>query len=145
MKPCYFILSAVLLMLTSCKIAPQPIDYGSDGCYFCSMTIVDRQHAAQIVTKKGKAFKFDAIECMLNHLKEIDQKEVALFLVNDYGKPGELIDARIGHFLISKEISSPMGANLSAFSRAGESKDHIKAYDGVWYSWKELLQYFKSM
>ena len=29
------------------------------------MTIVDRQHAAEAVTSKGKVFKFDAIECMV--------------------------------------------------------------------------------
>ena len=50
-----------LLLTSSCNVGPQPISYGSDGCHFCSMTIVDRQHAAEIVTDKGKGFKFDRI------------------------------------------------------------------------------------
>ena len=47
-----FILSGVLLLLltTGCKVEPKPIAYGKEGCHFCSMTIVDQQHAAQIVT-----------------------------------------------------------------------------------------------
>jgi copper chaperone NosL len=31
------------------------------------MTIVDKVHAAEIVTKKGKVCKFDATECMINY------------------------------------------------------------------------------
>ena len=75
--------------MVSCGISPKPIDYGSDGCHYCSMTIVDHQHAAEIVTTKGKAFKFDAVECMMNHLKDIDVSTVQLFLVNDFRAPGK--------------------------------------------------------
>ena len=55
----------IILILVGCKVDPNPIEYGADACHFCSMTIVDRQHAAEFVTKKGKAFKFDATECMM--------------------------------------------------------------------------------
>lgn len=41
-------------LLWSCSIAPEPINYGQDGCHFCKMTIVDKVHAAEIVTTKGK-------------------------------------------------------------------------------------------
>ncbi len=105
----FLFVAIALLVVVSCEVSPKPIDYGSDGCHFCSMTIVDRQHAAEIVTKKGKAFKFDAVECMMNHLKDIDVSTVELFLVNDYLAPGELIDAKKTTFLISKDIPSPMG------------------------------------
>ena len=47
------------ITLSSCNIQPQPINYGEDACHFCKMNIIDKQHAAQIVTSKGKAFKFD--------------------------------------------------------------------------------------
>ena len=84
------------------------------------MTIVDPKHAAQIVTTKGKAFKYDAIECMLNHLKAWDQAPVELYLVSDYSDSHKLIDAHVAHYLISEDISSPMGANLSAFGNLEE-------------------------
>jgi copper chaperone NosL len=113
----YATITIGLLTFWGCSIGPKPIDYGTDGCHFCSMTIVDQQHAAQIVTGKGKVFKFDASECMLNHLKEVDTSTVALFLVNDYNAPGELIDAIHASYLKSKEIPSPMGEFLTAFGR----------------------------
>ena len=131
------------LLVMGCSIRPEPITYGSDGCNFCSMTIVDRQHAAQIVTKKGKAFKFDAVECMVNHLKDIDVASIELFFVNDYQAPGELIDAKKATFLISKDIPSPMGEYLSAFQSRIEAENIETENNGKLYSWEELLTKFK--
>ena len=131
------------LLVMGCSIRPEPITYGSDGCNFCSMTIVDRQHAAQIVTKKGKAFKFDAVECMVNHLKDIDVASIELFFVNDYQAPGELIDAKKATFLISKDIPSPMGEYLSAFQSRVEAENIETENNGKLYSWEELLTKFK--
>ena len=133
-----------LFALISCNIAPEPINYGSDACHFCSMTIVDRQHAAELVTKKGKVFKFDASECMMNHIKEIDANEVGLFLVNDYNSPEELIDATKATYLISKEIPSPMGEFLSAFGAKKEAEEAQRQHGGDLYTWNELQSKFKS-
>ncbi len=139
----FLFVAIALLVVVSCEVSPKPIDYGSDGCHFCSMTIVDRQHAAEIVTKKGKAFKFDAVECMMNHLKDIDVSTVELFLVNDYLAPGELIDAKKTTFLISKDIPSPMGEYLSAFQSRVEAENIETENNGKLYAWEELLTRFK--
>jgi len=139
----FLFVAIALLVVVSCEVSPKPIAYGSDGCHFCSMTIVDRQHAAEIVTKKGKAFKFDAVECMMNHLKDIDVSTVELFLVNDYLAPGELIDAKKTTFLISKDIPSPMGEYLSAFQSRVEAENIETENNGKLYSWEELLTRFK--
>ncbi|MBT8293681.1 MAG: nitrous oxide reductase accessory protein NosL [Eudoraea sp.] len=136
-------LSLVLFIFMSCEVSPKSINYGSDGCHFCSMTIVDKQHAAQIVTQKGKVFKFDAVECMVNHLKDVDVATIELFLVNDYQAPGELIDAKKATFLISKEIPSPMGEYLSGFQSKVEAENVEAENNGKLYSWNELLTKFK--
>ncbi|MBT8264111.1 MAG: nitrous oxide reductase accessory protein NosL [Muriicola sp.] len=121
---------------------PKPIAYGKEGCHFCRMTIVDQQHAAQIVTKKGKVFSFDAIECMMKYTKEIDADEVQLFLCNDYIVPQELIDARKATFLISEKIPSPMGAFLTGFETREAAKEILSDNEGQLYTWKELVQHF---
>ena len=54
----YTILIGVITMLLACSVEPKPINYGRDACHFCKMTIVDNQHAAEIITLKGKAFKY---------------------------------------------------------------------------------------
>ncbi|MEA1785224.1 nitrous oxide reductase accessory protein NosL [Arenibacter sp. GZD96] len=132
------------LLLIGCKVDPEPINYGTDGCRFCSMTIVDRQHAAQIVTKKGKAYKFDATECMLHYLNELETAQIALYLVNDYNTPSELIDATKATYLISPGIPSPMGAFLTAFSTHEEAAFAQEGHTGTVYSWPALLTHFKT-
>lgn len=96
--------------LWSCSIAPEPINYGQDGCHFCKMTIVDKVHAAEIVTTKGKVYKFDATECMINFMDEFETSNIELFLSNNYSTPEELIDSKEATFLISENVPSPMGA-----------------------------------
>tara|TARA_R110000765_G_scaffold182537_2_gene288493 strand:+ start:1323 stop:1721 length:399 start_codon:yes stop_codon:yes gene_type:complete len=132
-----------MLIFSSCSISPKPIVYGSDGCHFCSMTIVDKQHAAEFVTKKGKSYKFDASECMLNSLKEMDKSSVALFLVNDYDAPGDLIDAAKATYLISTNIPSPMGAYLSAFETMEAAEKAKAIHKGELFTWEQIQQRIK--
>ena len=127
----------------SCEIEPVSIDYGNDNCHYCNMTIVDRQHAAQLVTDKGRAYKFDAIECMLNYTRENTARPVSVYLVNDFKNPGKLIDATNATYLISPGIRSPMGANLSGFNSEQDAREIQTNYNGTLYNWKQLVKYFK--
>ena len=132
------------LLFISCTVQPQKIEYGKDACHFCRMNIVDQQHAAQLVTKKGKAFKFDATECMINYLKEADTEEVALLLVADYNNPRNLIDANLATFIISENIPSPMGEFLTAVSTKEEALTLKKTKEGDIYTWDKLLIHFNN-
>jgi len=134
---------ALLLLFFNCNVSPKPIDYGSDGCHFCKMTIVDKVHAAEIVTQKGKVYKFDATECMVNFMEEFDTSEIALYLSNNYTEPEQLIDATKATFLISKNIPSPMGAFLSAFKNKADAEKTQAEKGGTLYNWTDLLAHFK--
>jgi len=142
MKKFTYFFFVIALVCTSCSISPEPIAYGSDGCHFCSMTIVDKQYAAQYVTKKGKSFKFDAAECMLNQLKTFDENSVALFLVTDYENPGELIDATNATYLISQNLPSPMGAYLSSFKNKDLAENVQKDNQGELFTWEGIQMRF---
>lgn len=133
----------IFLIFSGCNVSPQPIDYGNESCHFCRMTIVDKQHGAEIVTKKGKAYKFDSTECMINFLDDFDNTSIALFLSNNYTNPEELIDVTKATFLISDQIPSPMGANLSAFKNNEDAEKMKNEKGGNLYSWEELLNHFK--
>jgi len=103
------------------------------------MTVVDKTHAAQYVTKKGKAYMFDAIECMVNELdKDQSEDKMSFLLVADYANPGSLIDAKTATYLISEKIKSPMGANLSAFSSKETAKKMLTENGGKLFTWEEL-------
>ncbi|MDD7887949.1 nitrous oxide reductase accessory protein NosL [Flavivirga sp. 57AJ16] len=139
----YLIITLLLLLCYGCNVKPQAIDYGNDGCHFCKMTIVDKVHAAEIVTKKGKTYKFDATECMINFIKDFNTSEIQLYLSNNYKEPEVLIDATQATFLISKNIPSPMGAFLSAFKSKDDAKKTQKKKGGTLYNWEELLAHLK--
>jgi len=128
----------LLVLGAGCEAAPEPITYGSDACHFCRMTIVDRQHGAEMVTTKGKVFKFDAVECMINHLRGGDVKAVAFLLVNTYSRPGELLDATKAAYLVSEGIPSPMGEFVTAFENEFEARKAQKKYGGEVYSLEEI-------
>lgn len=131
-------LMSLFIGFFSCEPKPQKIEYGVDVCHFCKMTIVDKTHAAEMVTKKGRAHKYDAIECMIRENLENDKNDIALFLVTNYTQPESLIPAETAHFLVSKEIKSPMGAYLSAF----KNKEDAQKYQGELFTWETIQQQF---
>lgn len=134
-----------LSVALSCQVGPKEIAYGEQSCHFCRMTIVDKQHAAQFVNDKGKTYNFDAAECLINFLNGVDETSVGLLLVTDYNEPESLIDAKDATFIISEEMPSPMGANLSATSTREEAQKLLQNKTGELYTWEELLVYFKEM
>ena len=135
----HYYIATIMLFLMSCNVSPKAIDYGNDGCHYCKMTIVDKVHAAEIVTKKGKVYKFDATECMINFMSDFDTSEIELNLSNNFTVPEALIDANKATFLISKNIPSPMGAFLSAFKDKSDAEKAQMENEGVLYTWDELL------
>ncbi len=133
------LLLGLVIILTACNVKPKKINYGNDHCYNCDMTAVDKTHASEYVTKKGKAYIFDAVECMVRQInKENNENLLKFILVSDFSNPGKLIDAKSATYLISKKIKSPMGANLSAFSTKKSAEKIQKENGGKLYSWQEL-------
>ncbi len=140
----FILLFIVSALFVSCNVSPQPIEYGSDACHFCNMTIVDRQHASQLVTKKGKAYKYDAIECMIHSLQDdLKDTEMAFYLTSDFNQPGEMIDATKSTYLVSDQISSPMGANLSSFLNQKAAQDTRDKFTGELFTWEEIQKRLK--
>ena len=139
MKKVLSLLSLALLM-ASCAPKAEPIDYGKEECAFCKMTIVSPQFASEVVTQKSKAFKYDAVECMLQAPQE---DQVALHLVCDYLKEGNLIDATKATYLISKEIESPMGAHLAAFASREDAQKIQREKGGELYDWQGIQAKFQ--
>lgn len=108
------------------------------------MTIMDNRFGAELISVKGKIYKFDATECMINFVKQdnIAKDEVKHYLVIDASKPGKLIDATTAYYLISENFPSPMGANLSSFENKNDADEYYKKFSGALKSWNEILRQF---
>ena len=137
------IVITLVLGLVGCAVKPQPIDFGKDACVYCKMNIVDQQHAAELVTKKGKVFKYDAIECMLKDTQRNHNEVVSLYLVVDYLDPSGFIDATTAYYLVSEAIPSPMGEYLSAFSDESKTRALVKTDEDHVYNWTEINKVIK--
>jgi copper chaperone NosL len=143
MRISVLIILSFTALLCSCSVEPDPIEYGFDHCNFCEMTVVDKSHAAVVVSSKGKTYKFDAIECMIHFYNRSDDMKFSKFLVCDYTNPGNLITAEGSHFLISEGIPSPMGGFLSAISDKQVALDLQSEKGGELFQWDEVLTKFQ--
>lgn len=136
-------LLGTMASLQSCAQQPEPIRYGQEACVFCKMTIMDKKFASEIVNSKGKAFKFDDLSCMVKYIKtnQLKQEDLTFVVVNDYNRPGELIDAKTAIFLSSKELRSPMRGDIAAFSDKS-SAEAVKAKfsEAKILTWKEVFE-----
>ena len=133
-----------ILLLMNCNVEPQDINYGSDACSYCKMNIVEKKFGAEIVTQKGKVYKYDAIECMVNAIESFGQKKIKYFMAIDYNNPTNLIDATTSFHLKSENISSPMGAFLSSYSSKENAEKAQDLNGGKIYSWEILKDKFSN-
>ncbi len=128
-----------LVLWMSCSGKPQEIDYGRDLCTFCKMAITDPRYAAEIVTRKGRVYKFDSIECMIAATLDgtVDPAEVKAYWVKDWGTQ-KWIPADKAYYLQSTKLRSPMGLNISAFGSRHALENAKQQYDGLELTFEDL-------
>ena len=97
----YLLRCLVLVSFMACTTEPRPINYGEDVCYYCKMNIVDRQHAAEAVTHKGRVYTFDAIECMMNYVNRHGPQQGAVVSLEI---PGVVVSLEIPGIVVLLEI-----------------------------------------
>ena len=139
-----FVLLAIIT-LASCGGEPEPINYGHDECEFCRMLITDNKYGAELVTDKGKIYKFDSIECMIefslvkNTLGDTNNK----LLITGFDNPDNLVDARNSVYVKNDKFRSPMGLNVTAFNSEEQAQKFISENGGEKLSWVEVIELVK--
>ena len=130
----------LLLVMGACSAAPEPIQYGKDACYHCKMTIMDQKFGAEVITTKGKIYKFDDTNCLLSFLKaaEVEPKNMAQCLITDFAAPGTFIDTRSAFYLKATQVSSPMASNIAAFGDRTSLDLLNENWHGTVLTWQEL-------
>lgn len=105
-----------LITLGACaEKGPQEIAVGKDQCDNCKMTISEPKYATQLLTEKGRVYKFDDISCLEDY--EISNAETtanAKTYVADFPS-GEFVETQTATLIKGGEIKSPMGGNTQAF------------------------------
>jgi copper chaperone NosL len=106
------------------------------------MTITDQRFGAELVTTKGKLYKFDDVHCIAAFLKSgvVDQKDIGGIYMLDFSQPGILVPASESHFLKSEILRSPMGANIAAFFHEDSMKKFSSQFPGETLRWEEAIK-----
>ncbi len=130
----------VIISLVSCNTGPDPIKTGIDNCYFCKMTISDPRFGAEIITKKGKTYKFDDTHCILSFLKtnELTADDIKGIYLSNYCETHELLNVKGSFLLQTNNLRGPMGGNIAAFSNTDSLKKIQEHFSGVSIQWSEI-------
>ena len=133
------ILSILVILLSGCSVEPEPITFGKDVCDYCKMIISDEKYGGELVTQKGRIYKFDAVECVVNYIAE-NNDDYRYTMAVAYDKPENLFSVDSLKFVVSEKYSSPMGANLAAFI----NEDAVDTDEGNWMNWEEIRKYIRT-
>lgn len=130
-----------VLFLGACSAGPQPIQFGSDNCDFCKMTIVDEHFGCELVTKKGKAYKFDDMHCLAEFLREgtVTELEIRDIYFIDFAHPTEFFKASEAYLLYGGDIKSPMASGIASFQQADSLQKYQEFFKAKEIKWEDYI------
>lgn len=133
------------VILFSCKPEPEAIHYGTEACHTCKMTLMDKKFGAELVTAKGKVYKFDDLNCMVGFFNSgyLSDQTIQYKLVIDYSQPEKLISAEEAFYLKSDHVRSPMASGIAAFETHDTLQKYKAELNGIELTWGELSTQFK--
>ena len=137
------IASYLFLFMFIISCAPkeaEPIKLNSDGCEFCKMKISDGKFGAELITTKGRVYKFDDIQCMVKYHKENSTTKIQSFYIHDFNQNNSLIAAETAHYIKDGEINSPMRGNIIATQTKEESEKLAENFKATATSWSEIIK-----
>ncbi len=132
----YFLLIA--LTFSCVKKGAEPIKLNTDGCDFCKMKIADGKFAAEIITEKGRVYKFDDMHCMMGYHKENAETKVKNFYISDFNQDNVLIPAETAFYVNGGDINSPMHGNTIAVTTKEEAEQMATKFNATPISWNEI-------
>lgn len=128
-------------VISSCSNSDaQPIAINKDKCDHCQMTISKVRFSAEIITKKGRVYKFDDLFCMVNYINDKGLDLFKAFYVNDFTQDAKLIDATKAFYVESESLSSPMQGNIAAFEQESSAKDFAKKSNSTVITWESVIK-----
>ncbi|HUQ97117.1 MAG TPA: nitrous oxide reductase accessory protein NosL [Chitinophagaceae bacterium] len=136
---------ALLAILASCNAGPEKIAYGTDACADCRMTIMDPKFGGEVITKKGKVYKFDDAHCLAHFMRSgtVKETDVAQTVFIDYNANANFLKTPSLFFVVSPQLKSPMGSNAAAFSSQEAAAGKAAAVSGNIMDWQTLYTTLK--
>ena len=104
------------------------------------MPISDQRFGAEIVSDKGKIFKFDDSHCVIGFLKEekIKKEEAEDIYFTNFYEPNQLLELSEVIFYQSPALKSPMNGNIAALNHKDSVESILKKFLGNEISWEDM-------
>jgi copper chaperone NosL len=105
------------------------------------MGMADPKFGGEVITKKGKVYKFDDVICMMRFLKsgEVRDANIAQKYVINFQKQNNFIDVGSAFLFVSPELKTPMGGDAAGFTSREEAEKMNAAGNGNVTTWNELF------
>lgn len=130
---------AVLAVAGCAAAGPRAIALHEDACAQCRMSIVDPRYGGEAITRNGRIYTFDSVECLVSWVRVAPAGTVARTYVLDVQHPGTFIAAESASYLRGVGLSSPMGRAIVALASAQAADAQKSILRGTRVSWQELL------
>ncbi len=132
----------ILIFLASCATEPQPLTAGKDACNFCQMPVADTRFGAEIITGKGKLYKFDDVGCMNNFRKNSlnSTEKITHMYAVIYTDSQKLLEVNQAIFLKSPALHTPMNSGVAAFESQDIATSFLQNFPGEILTWDQLQQ-----
>ena len=139
-----FLSITALIFMAACSTKPVPLVAGKDECASCAMSITDLKYGAELITEKGKVYKFDDMLCLMNYITgELKATEkIKTLLISDYNTQ-QLIEVENAIYLNSETLHTPMNGQVAAFANQTEAEKVNLEFPGKLIKWNEVQQLFK--
>jgi len=133
-------IAIAMLTLSSCgSDEAKPIILNTDSCDFCKMTISNGKFGAEVITEKGRYYKFDDVACMVQYVKTNTSVTYTSFFINDFLQENTLIPAQTGFYLKGGTLASPMRGNVAAFKTEAASRNYRDKLGATSITWGEVF------
>lgn len=134
---------AVIMVMTLLGCAaggPVSIRFGKDLCDHCKMVIMDQKFGGEIITSKGKCYRFDDTKCLVAFSKGDKKDDASSIYLLDYYGNGNFVALDSAFLLSSPTLHSPMGGNVAAFSSEASREKAIQTLGGTPLATSELMK-----
>lgn len=134
------LLAMFCLSLGCARPGPAPIQYGIDQCDYCKMTIADQNFGSELVTAKGKVYKYDSIECLAAADRRMDKAAGTVHSrwVTNFSHPGAFLELPKAIIVATERQKSPMGVGLVAVASQSEADALIQSVGGSVLDWPRV-------
>jgi copper chaperone NosL len=116
---------------------PAAIHVGADACDSCRMTITDGKFGGEVLLTKGKALKFDSIDCLSSYVRN-NPSGIRTIYVEDFFEPGHLIEAENAAFARYEGTRGPMGSGWVAAGDSARLRQLVGDHGSEVLRWKDV-------